>query len=194
MDASRHEDLALPEGSRLFPPSDTRPPEYPDALPFIPGVSAVVQASDDGRVTCSWMVQEPDPDAAEAFREQAHALGRASTRVPEIAKMARAGVDPSAEQLREAGERIPPSLLEQGMGIFQAVTGSPEVAARAGRILDGLVDASVAEGWEKEESQEPPLPFSVRAARLRRGAVVRDLMAGSGIGGAAFVNLMEHPA
>lgn len=197
MDPSRYENLTLPEGARSFPPSDTRPPEYPDALPFIPGVLAVVRANDDGHITCSWMVQEPDEAAAEAFREQARTLGRMGEEVPEIqefGEMTKAGGKPSAEQLRGLADRMPPSLLEQGLSAFRAMMGDPEVAARAGRILDGLVDASVAEGWAKEESQEPALPFSMRTAQLRRGASVRVLMAGGSPGGAGFVNLMERPA
>lgn len=185
----------LPENAVQFPASDTRPPGFPETLPFVPGLRSLVVPADDGAgvKSCNWLVGDEDESRLEQYRHQAHALAADFEGAPGMAELAGAGSPVSADDLRKAAEAMPPSLLERAGAMLQSMA-DPRAAAAAGRVAEVVVEASRADGWEVEDDQWPPFPLLVRMVRLRRGAVERHLSAGCAPGSGAYVLLMEREA
>lgn len=182
----------LPENAVHFPASATRPPGYPETLPFAPGVGSFVAMSEDGaRVReCTWLVGEENASRLDELRHRAHALAGDYGEMPGTLNPAEGGAV-SAQALREAAERMPPTLLEHAGALLQSMA-DPGAAAAASRVTDVLVESSRADGWEVEDDQSPPFPLLTRIVRLRRGGVERHFSAGCAPGSVSYVLLMER--
>jgi hypothetical protein len=179
-----------PDGSspRIFPASNTRPADFPDSLPFIPGVQAVVNVAADGSAnSCVWMIGGQDEEAFHAYQREGHAIGAAAEQ---------AGLEvpvtdgkPDMATLQAAAERMPSSLLERTMSFLRSASES-RGASDASELLDRVVQACVADGWEEEE-QEQLFPFTARNARVRRGGRTRHLTALGYPGAGGQVGMFE---
>jgi hypothetical protein len=175
---------------RTFPPSDTPPADFPDAVPFIPGVQTIAGVAEDGRaIVCTWMVERNDEEAAQAYRDEMHAVAGAAQEAG-LEPPATGGV-PDLSAIKASYDRLPGSLRDRMRSLAQLPAESDE-RREAGRLLDLIVQAIAADGWEEEE--QAPFPGTAGSARLRRGGRMRLLTAGAHPGACAYVNMVESSA
>jgi hypothetical protein len=162
----------------LVEPLDRKPDGYPDKVPFVSGVETIVAIvgetigatwrTSEGAV-CPMPEQEPDAELVElsqrlsALREEFKLRG------------------PNARA--EAGQRVKGIVdsLDSGTrskltDLWQKMQPAAEVTERLGQIFEGVLSASVKDGWSLLERKELETPIRSVSARLELDSESRSIL------------------
>jgi hypothetical protein len=168
-----------------------RPGSYPSAIPFLPGVEAIV-ATFGETVHVIWRpsgaaCQIPDIEPDKKLEELERRL--------KSARDAAAGTDPEARpaacvNFKAIIDSLGPELREKLEQVWRHMQPDPAVIHQLERMFDDAVTASLAEGWRLVERTETETPVRGLGASLERGASSRRLFM---MALSRSVMLMQHP-